>query len=59
MTTRLVQNYPAFMANSFEKPPGTPENPQIWTCPLCAGSGKDKNGKTCNKCSGSGKVKDK
>lgn len=55
MTTRLVQNYPAFMANSFEKPPGTPENPQIWTCPLCAGSGKDKNGKTCNKCSGSGK----
>lgn len=47
------------MGNPFEGPPGQPENPKVWKCPHCGGSGKDKDGKSCKPCNGTGKVSDK
>lgn len=47
------------MGNPFEKPPGKPENPKIWKCTHCNGTGKDRDGKTCKPCNGTGKQSDK
>lgn len=46
------------MKNPFEKPPGRPENPSIWKCPHCGGSGKNRDGKPCKPCNGTGKKTD-
>lgn len=47
------------MLKSFEGPPSNPENPKVWKCPHCNGTGKENTGKTCKPCNGTGKVKDK
>ncbi len=46
------------MGNTWESgPEKKKENPKIQTCPSCAGTGKNKEGKPCSPCDGTGKIR--